>query len=106
MRGGRAGMGEPREQAGVSSLRLGDEWLDLAVGVDVEPAATVWMHPVETVSLSEAGLERLYQGTCLLFRWPLELAAGGRLALRFEARHARAADEVVAAERATGPGAA
>jgi hypothetical protein len=31
---------------------------------------------VETVSLSESGFERIYQGSALLFAWPLKLLAG------------------------------
>ena len=32
--------------------------------------------PVETVSLSEAGLERIYQGSSIVWGWPLRLAPG------------------------------
>ena len=99
--GGRVGLGESLSLSGVDSLVLGDEWLDLAVETEVEPAARVWMHPVETVSLSEAGFERNYQGTCLLFHWPLELAAGQSFAVRFAPRHRRARRAAAAgAERA------
>jgi hypothetical protein len=31
---------------------------------------------VETVSLSEAGFERIYQGSALLFAWPVRLQPG------------------------------
>jgi len=41
---------------------------------------------VETVSNSEAGFERLYQGSCLLLRWPLDLEPG--MSARFAARFA------------------
>ncbi len=49
-------------------------------GVDVlavadPPAARRW-YAVETVSNSEAGFERVYQGSCLVFGWPLDLAPG------------------------------
>jgi alpha-amylase len=46
----------------------------------------VWHSPVETVSNSEAGLERVLQGVCLAIRWPLDLAPGGsvRLTMRWE----------------------
>jgi hypothetical protein len=48
-------------------------------GVDISavakpPAARAW-YAVETVSNSEAGFERVYQGSCLTFRWPLRLEA-------------------------------
>ncbi len=50
------------------------------VGVDIAasaapPAAREW-YPVETVSNSEAGFERVYQGSCLTFRWPVGLDGG------------------------------
>ena len=53
-----------------------DEWLGvvLALGTPV-PADVAWA-PVETVSLSEAGLERIYQGSSIVFAWPLHLARG------------------------------
>ncbi len=35
-------------------------------------------YPVETVSNSEAGFERVYQGSSILFRWPVSLAPGER----------------------------
>jgi alpha-amylase len=59
-------------------LALVDEW----VGAEIvlawpEPAEVAWA-PVETVSLSEAGAERIYQGSALLLLWPLALAAGGQ----------------------------
>ncbi|HJW83380.1 MAG TPA: alpha-amylase/4-alpha-glucanotransferase domain-containing protein, partial [Anaerolineae bacterium] len=34
---------------------------------------TWWQFPIETVSNSEAGFERVYQGTALMAHWPLEL---------------------------------
>ena len=37
---------------------------------------TLWWAPVETISNSEAGFERVYQGAGLLLSWPLALAAG------------------------------
>jgi hypothetical protein len=32
---------------------------------------------VETVSLSEGGFERIYQGSALLVSWPIEIGPGG-----------------------------
>lgn len=43
-----------------------------------------WQFPLETISLSEAGFERTYQGTTLLAHWPLELDPGGVLKLRLQ----------------------
>lgn len=43
-----------------------------------------WQFPLETISLSEAGFERGYQGTTLLAHWPLDLAPGAVLKLRVQ----------------------
>ncbi len=39
------------------------------------------MYPVETVSQSEGGFERTYQGSCLLLRTPLALPPRGKAEL-------------------------
>ncbi len=49
-------------------------------GVDISlaarpPAPTEWF-PVETVSNSDSGLQRVYQGSCLIQRWRLALDVG------------------------------
>jgi len=61
------------------------------VDVTAAPAADVAWYPVETVSNSEAGFERQYQGSCLLLRWPLVLDPGARAAfrVRFEVSSSR-----------------
>ena len=59
-----------------SELTMVDEWLgcELTIGCAI-PAAVAWA-PVETVSLSESGFERIYQGSALLFSWPVALGPG------------------------------
>ena len=42
----------------------------------IEPAGDAWIAPIETISNSEAGFERVYQGEGLLLGWPLSLAGG------------------------------
>jgi len=37
------------------------------------PAAEVWLHPLETVSNSEAGFERIFQGVVCLCLWTISL---------------------------------
>jgi hypothetical protein len=39
---------------------------------------------VETVSLSESGLERIYQGSAVLVAWPVDVASGGVAELSIE----------------------
>jgi alpha-amylase len=50
-----------------------------------EPAEW-WQFPLETISLSEAGFERNYQGTTLMPHWLLELApdAAWKCKIHFE----------------------
>jgi len=59
--------GSTGEADSVTSMRLEDsEYLHVALTLEFEPAARVEWSPVETVSLSEAGAERVYQGTAFL----------------------------------------
>ena len=61
-----------------------------------DPPATAWWTPIETVSNSEYGFERIYQGSALVGIWPMELAPGERRAVSVGQRVAtdrdRAAD--------------
>ena len=61
---------------------------DAAQKMDLSFKATrkfnLWTFPIETVSQSESGLERTYQGTSGLFWWPLELAAGQKQKITLE----------------------
>jgi alpha-amylase len=59
--------GEARGEA----VALVDEWLDLRIDARVSPAAVWWIYPIYTVSQSEAGFEKVYQGSCLLPHWAL-----------------------------------
>ena len=66
-----------------------------------EPAADAWWSPIETVSNSESGFERVYQGSSLLFSWPLRLAPGE--SRRFSVRQAVSVARDRAAEEAQAP---
>ena len=69
-----------------SVLVFGNDYEGVRVAARLEPAARLTWYPVETVSNSEGGFERVYQGSSLLFRWLVELAPGGRASrsVRFE----------------------
>ena len=47
----------------VTSVSLHDEWQRLRAGVEVDKAFSLWRFPIETVSLSESGFERVYQSS-------------------------------------------
>ena len=61
----------------VTEYAQGNDYVGISVAAVVSRAAGVWIAPVETVSNSEGGFERVYQGSGLLLSWPLDLAAGG-----------------------------
>ncbi len=83
---------------GIETLAAGNDYLGLTVATDVSPAADAWIAPIETVSNSEAGFERVYQGSALLMSWRVRLAPG-------ESRTVRIAHRVaVATDRATAEG--
>jgi alpha-amylase len=69
---------KPLEWSGVvegSHLRLADEWQDVAVEIEAQGASQVWVAPVETVSESEEGFERVYQGSQILAVWNVDLGS-------------------------------
>jgi len=61
------------EEEAVEEVRLVDEWLGIETSFMTKQPATLWRCPIETVSLSEAGLERLYQSSMLIFHWKVHL---------------------------------
>jgi alpha-amylase len=58
---------------GISEIQLVDEWVGMKVVLKMDRNCNLWRFPVETVSLSEGGFERIFQGSCLLLYWPLDL---------------------------------
>ena len=66
----------------VGRFALVDEWTGLEMCFELDPAAAVWRAPIETVSNSEAGFERVYQGSGIAVLWPIELVAGKKSELR------------------------
>jgi alpha-amylase len=59
-------------------IAFGNDYEGVRVEALADPAARLTWYPVETVSNSEGGFERVYQGSCLLFRWPVQLNPGSR----------------------------
>jgi hypothetical protein len=57
-------------------LSFGNEHEGVDISVLSDPPAAQEWYPVETVSNSESGFEKVYQGSCLIQRWPLSLTAG------------------------------
>ena len=74
------GVRTPHDAAGsrpnASDVTFGNDFEGVRIEASMEPAADLTWYPVETVSNSEGGFERSYQGSSLLFRWPVSLAPG------------------------------
>jgi alpha-amylase len=56
-------------------LRIVDEYLRLAIRLDATEASEIIRYPLESVSTSEAGFERIYQGSVVLAVWQLNIEA-------------------------------
>jgi alpha-amylase len=71
----------------VETLTLEVPLWGLRVSATTSVPAALWRFPLETISNSEAGFERLYQGTTTLLWWPIEVPANGawHVVLTFEA---------------------
>ncbi|MGH9688048.1 MAG: alpha-amylase/4-alpha-glucanotransferase domain-containing protein [Candidatus Acidiferrales bacterium] len=55
-------------------MRVVDEWQKASVDLKAQDAREFWVSPIDTVSESEDGFERIYQGSQLLALWPVELS--------------------------------
>jgi len=64
------------ETNNVRQVSLVDEWLKLSVILIFSQAAVLWRAPVETVSQSEAGFERVYQSSMVMPLWRISLGPG------------------------------
>ena len=88
-RGPHDGRGEAES---IERLRQGNDDIGLVVETSVQPAATASWAPIETISNSEAGFERVYQGSALLLSWAVTLAPGERWRAVIEHRLVAARD--------------
>ena len=71
-------------------VRLADEWQNVAIEIEARGASHLWIAPIETVSESEEGFERVYQGSQIMGSGPLILIPRGNGARKpFSASKAR-----------------
>ncbi|MFH1373567.1 MAG: alpha-amylase/4-alpha-glucanotransferase domain-containing protein [bacterium] len=73
----------PGRYDSVTSWALMDQYRNLAVALVAERPGAVWHLPIYTVSLSEGGFEKVYQGTTLVNVYHVELT-GVPLVLNFD----------------------
>jgi alpha-amylase len=76
--GSRVGHDKAWAAGGVRTLAQGNDYVGVAVRTTLDEPADAWVAPIETVSNSEDGFERVYQGSGLLLSWPVRLAPGAR----------------------------
>ena len=88
------------ERDEVTTIGSGNDAIGLDLATSAEPAAVAWWAPIETVSNSEYGFERTYQGSALTFVWHLELGPRARRIVTVRnvvaAAHDRSAEELAA----------
>jgi alpha-amylase len=87
------------ELAASSALAFGNDHEGVRVAATAEPAARMTWYPVETVSNSESGFERAYQGSSLLFRWLVALGPGERQTRMVGFRAVQSIDRAAAEEK-------
>jgi alpha-amylase len=68
----------------IAEVELVDEWTGMKVVLRTDRGCRLWRFPVETVSISESGFEKIFQGSCLLLWWPLDLEPGGEFKVGVE----------------------
>ncbi len=102
---GRVAHDSSGEASGVARLGQGNDDIGVSIGTTVRPAADAWWSSIETVSNSESGFERVYQGSCLVLSWPIHLAPGERRSFGIhhavEASRDRRAEETAEDEATT-----
>ena len=64
------------ETNNVNQVSLVDEWLRLKLMLIFSQPAVLWRAPVETVSQSESGFERVYQSSLVMPIWRISLGPG------------------------------
>jgi len=68
----RPSLGSTGRVEGLETVSLIDEWIGVRARLVWSAGATLAWAPIETISVSEAGFERIYQGLALLLTWVLE----------------------------------
>ncbi|MEA2632901.1 MAG: 4-alpha-glucanotransferase [Chloroflexota bacterium] len=98
VRGERASHDSRGSATGVTRFAQGNDQIGVEMATSITGPADLWWAPVETVSNSEGGFERVYQGAGILLGWPISLAGGEQrtvtVAHAVTTDHDRGADEL------------
>jgi alpha-amylase len=77
---------QPAEVAQASEFSVEEPDTGISARLSIEPVATLWHFPVETVSESEQGMERTYQGLAVICLWSPPRGGAWRCRVRWTAR--------------------
>ena len=82
-------LAEVARHSDVQRIVLEDEHENAAISFMFAEPVEIWRCPIESVSLSEGGFERVFQSIALLFRWELAIDAQNSWEQSFECRLAK-----------------
>ena len=54
-------------------IGLKDLWRRLDIQIETDRDSAIWRFPIETISLSEAGFEKVYQSSVIFPNWKIKL---------------------------------
>jgi hypothetical protein len=77
------------ERARAEAFTIEEPSAGVALTLSVDPPATLYHFPIETVSESEEGLERTYQGLCVVLLWALQGARSWTARLQWAVKELR-----------------
>ncbi len=80
-----AKLGEMGRDDGLSHIALRDDWQHIECAWRFDRPANVFRFAIETVSQSENGQERVYQGSVVIPCWPLVMRPGKRTTIELTA---------------------
>jgi len=60
----------------ITRLTMGNRQLGIELELELDRPLTIWHYPVESVSNSEGGLEKIYQCSCVVILLPLMIEPG------------------------------
>jgi len=65
------GLDSMGEITGIRHMGMVDKWTRMKLDFSFDKDTSMWRFPIETVSISEAGFERIFQGSCIIFFWDI-----------------------------------
>ncbi|MGB2869252.1 MAG: alpha-amylase/4-alpha-glucanotransferase domain-containing protein [Bacteroidota bacterium] len=61
------------EITSIQALGLKDEWMGIDIRIEANQPASFWRFPIEVLSLSESGMEKIFQGAVVIPHWRLDI---------------------------------